>query len=75
MYSVEAFSRNLKRIREEKGYNRRQLARKAGVYESLIYRYENGISYKKKPLCSPSVTIMFYLAEALGVSLDELCRD
>lgn len=60
------FASNLKRLRLKAGLSRRELAEKIGGEQSMIYRYENGLRL------APAVQALVGLADALGVSLDEL---
>lgn len=55
----------LKVAREAKGWNKAELARRSGVSESTIGRYERGIQ-------SPTVDTARDLADALDVSLEWL---
>lgn len=58
---------NIKKIRNEKGLTVRQLADAAGLPKRTV---EEVI---RRDTCSVGTAIK--LADALGVSLDELCRD
>lgn len=62
----KAFAVNLKKIRKQKDITQNELAQKSGVSIGTISSYESGIK-------SPSLLIVAKLAEALGVSIDELC--
>jgi transcriptional regulator with XRE-family HTH domain len=60
------FGERLKGLREEAGLTQRELAAKAEVSLSIVFQIEQGA--KKDPRISTLVA----LAEALGVSMDEL---
>lgn len=57
---------DLKRIREEKGLSRYQLAKLSGLRDSTIQNIENS----DDP--NPTFKTMCKIADALGISLDEL---
>ena len=59
-----AFS--LKRLRKERAWTQQKLAEKAGMSYVIITKIEQGVSKE------PTILTMIKLAEALGVSLDEL---
>ncbi|MBZ3666648.1 helix-turn-helix domain-containing protein [Pseudomonas monteilii] len=59
------FAETLARLRAEKGLTQRQLGSSAGVAWSMISKYESGQS-------TPRLKILMRLAEALGVSVEEL---
>lgn len=56
----------IKRLRERRGWNQRELARRAQVDHAWIYRLENGERH------NISLDAAKRLATALGVSLDVL---
>jgi putative transcriptional regulator len=56
---------NLHRIRLEKGLTRREVAASAGITENSLLNYEKG----KR---SPRLTTAYRIAEALGVSVEEI---
>lgn len=56
----------LKRLREEKGWTQRELARISGVDNAWIWRLENG------ERMFPSIPAAMKLAKAFGVTLDYL---
>lgn len=62
---------NIKRIREQNGITRKELAVLSGVHYKKITDYEN--DYIK----FENITIgnLNRIATALGVTLDELCRE
>lgn len=64
---VKELARNLKQKRTEKGYTREKLGTLAEVSPGTIALYENGTSK------APSLPIVAKLAQALEVSIDELC--
>ncbi len=59
------FSENLKKYRKEKGMSQAELARKAGVSEISIRKYENNER-------SPKLETRIALASALGVPFNDL---
>jgi len=75
LYSLEAFAENLKRLRKEKGYSVRELAKKADVTVVSLYRYENKRGHNGKEIATPSLRVAFAISEALGVTLNELCEE
>ena len=54
------------RLRLKAGLSRRVLAEKVGGEQTMIYRYEKGLRLVS------TIQILVGLADALGVSLDEL---
>jgi transcriptional regulator with XRE-family HTH domain len=59
------FGRNVRAARKALGLSQRQLAERANVAEKYLSRVELGA-------VSPSITIAFRLAQAVGVGLDGL---
>lgn len=59
------FAETLAHLRAKRGLTQRQLGASAGVAWSMISKYESGQS-------TPRLKILMRLAEALGVSVDEL---
>lgn len=59
------FAETLAHLRAKKGLTQRQLGSSAGVAWSMISKYESGQS-------TPRLKILMRLADALGVSVDEL---
>ena len=57
---------NLKRLRKEKGWSQQKLAEKAGISYVVITKVEQGQTK------DPTLSSLTKLADALGVSLDEL---
>jgi transcriptional regulator with XRE-family HTH domain len=55
------------RLREEKGWDRGELARRLGVTRARLKNWERGMN-------TPPVETLLVLGEELGVSLDELVR-
>lgn len=55
----------LRVLRESRGWSQRELARRSGVGDAQISRYESG-------LADPTATSLKALAETLNVSLDYL---
>lgn len=68
MYHCQEFGRNMKRIREEKGLKQNELARLADISPQQISKYENA-----KNSTMPSIDVAAKIAEALEVTIDELC--
>lgn len=56
----------LKRLRKERAWTQQKLAEKAGISYVIITKIEQGVSKE------PTILTMIKLADALGVSLDEL---
>ncbi len=63
--------KRLKVLRQRKGLDRKQLAEKAGVADSWLFRLERGEREPGKPI-SPTIRVLASLATALGVPLKEL---
>ncbi|ARA80851.1 helix-turn-helix domain-containing protein [Pseudomonas ficuserectae] len=61
----ETFAERLAHLRAEKGLTQRELGAAAGVAWSMISKYESGKS-------APRLKVLMKLADALGVSADEL---
>lgn len=60
---------NIKRIRLERGITQTQLSEKVGLFGAgNISQYENS-------LCNPSAGVMKKIADALGVTVDDLYLD
>lgn len=57
---------NIRKKREEMGLSLRGLSKKVGISPVAIGRYE-------KDLISPSVYVVWDLADFFGCSIDELC--
>jgi transcriptional regulator with XRE-family HTH domain len=57
---------NIKKLRQKAGLSQDQLARKAGIPYSTYLKIESGYT------SSPSIQAVASIAEALGVSIDEL---
>lgn len=55
----------MREMRERLGWSQRELSRRCGLNETLINRYESGMS-------DPSATNVKLIAEALGISADYL---
>lgn len=62
---VKTITNNLESIRKEKGLTQVELAAKLNVQQSTISHIENGER-------NPSAELLCNLAEALGVTIDEL---
>ena len=61
----ESFPERLKKIRKRKGLTQTQLAEKIGISYQLISYYETGRH-------TPSMVVLEWLCQALGVSASEL---
>lgn len=61
------FAERLVRLRTEKGWSQNDLARRSGISDSSIGKYENNIAL-------PNLQNASALADSLGVSLDYLCE-
>ena len=60
--------KNLAKIRKQKGWSQEKLAQEAGIsYNTLIKIERGGIK-------NPKIETVIKLANALGVSLDELAK-
>ena len=55
----------IRKAREARGYSRERLARKAGISQITILQWEHG-------MFSPTVELLWRVADALDISLDEL---
>lgn len=62
---VQQFGKNVRRVREEKGWPQDELAVKAGLTRSYVSDLERGVR-------NPSVAALGQLADALGVEPWEL---
>lgn len=58
--------KRLKQLRKKAGWSQQKLAEKAGLSYNVITKIEQGIAKR------PSIQTMVKLADALGISLDEL---
>jgi transcriptional regulator with XRE-family HTH domain len=58
--------KKLKALRKEKGWSQQKLAEKAGLSINAVTKIEQGLAE------SPTLKTLVKLADALGVSLDEL---
>lgn len=65
MADAEGVGARLRRVRVERGFSIRELARRVGCSASLISQVERGIT-------TPSASVIYSLASELGVSLDSL---
>ena len=61
----ESIGDRLARLRNERGYSQRDLARETGISHRMIAYYEKQAQY-------PPTHVLPILAKALGVSLDQL---
>ena len=56
---------SIRKAREDRGYSRERLARKAGISQITIFQWEHG-------KFSPTIELLWRVADALNISLDEL---
>lgn len=63
---MQHISDNIKRIRNEAGLSQQELADRAGISKSQIWRLEKG---EQK---NPTLETLIPISKALGVSLDEI---
>ncbi|MDE2078662.1 MAG: helix-turn-helix transcriptional regulator [Burkholderiales bacterium] len=59
------FGQRIKDLRAERGLNQEELAEKVGVFRTYMSRIETGAA-------NPTLTMIYALADALGVSVIEL---
>jgi len=64
--SSKTLASNIKKYRQKSGLSQDQLARKAGIPYSTFLKIESGYTP------NPSIQAVLNIAEALGVSIDEL---
>ncbi len=64
--SSKTLPTNIKKYRQKSGLSQDQLARKAGIPYSTFLKIESGYT------TNPSIQAVQSIAEALGVSIDEL---
>ena len=64
--SSKTLASNIKKYRQKSGLSQDQLARKAGIPYSTFLKIESGYT------SNPSIQAVVSIAEALGVSIDEL---
>jgi transcriptional regulator with XRE-family HTH domain len=64
--SSKTLASNIKKYRQKAGLSQDQLARKAGIPYSTYLKIESGYTP------NPSIQAVASIAEALGVSIDEL---
>ena len=60
-----AFPENLKRLREQSGLSQAELAKRCGVTQQAIDRYE-------RDLMKPNILVGVYIAKALETTVEEL---
>ena len=65
---IEMLSENLKRIRTEQRYNRKQLANESGISSATIQFIENGT------IDNPKIKTVLALAKVLKVSITTLIK-
>ena len=59
------FGQRIRDLRAERGLNQEELAEKVGVFRTYMSRVETGAA-------NPTLTMIYALADALGVSVGEL---
>lgn len=64
--SSKILPRNIKKYREKLGLSQDQLARKAGIPYSTYIKIESGYTL------NPSIQAVVNIAQALGISMDDL---
>ena len=57
---------NIKKIREQKGFNKMQMAKALGIGCDQIYKWEGGVF-------APSAYSLVLIAKTFSCSIDELC--
>jgi transcriptional regulator with XRE-family HTH domain len=62
---MSLFAERLRTLREQHGWSQRELGRRCNIAESMIQRYERGLS-------EPVASNLSIIAEQLGVSVDYL---
>lgn len=60
------YLKNLKKIRIEKGWSQEKLAKEAGISYNTLIKIERGA------IKNPKIDTIIKIANALGVSIDEL---
>ncbi len=65
--AAQAFGHRVRLAREQRQRTQRQLAKEAGVSNKYLSRVEQGKA-------DPSLSVALRLAQALGISLDELAN-
>ena len=63
---MKEWYKNLKELREKKGWSQQAFAEKIGVKQSTIAAYEKGRN-------EPRIAMLIQIAECFNVSLDYLC--
>jgi len=61
-----AYLRNLKKLRNKKGWSQERLARETGISYNTLIKIERG------GIRNPKLETLIKLAKALGVSIDKL---
>lgn len=64
---LQLLSNNIRRVREEKGMTKRELAERCGMEESNYWRFEN-----PSDKLNPTLKILVQISEVLEVELKEL---
>lgn len=65
---VSTLAKNIRKLRQEKGWSQDELARKTDIPFTTLTKIETGVIKK------PSVFTVEQIAGALGVSIDQLIR-
>jgi transcriptional regulator with XRE-family HTH domain len=66
--SNQELSKNLKKLREKKGFSQDRLAKLADVANNMVIKIEQGDNK------NPTLETLKKLSDALGVSLDDLIK-
>jgi transcriptional regulator with XRE-family HTH domain len=66
MSSENSHLRNLKKLRNKKGWSQEKLAREAGISYIALVKIERGM------IKNPKLETLIKLSKALGVSIDKL---
>ena len=65
----EMLGEKVRRLKAERGYGTRELARKADVSEETLQKIESGAN------CNPTLSTLWKVAKALGVDVVELLEE
>lgn len=66
MLSTKMLNKRLKELRKKAGWSQQKLAEKAGLSYNTITKIEQGVAIM------PTIQTIVKIADALGISLDEL---
>ena len=65
---MSMYLKNLKKLRQKKGWSQEKLAREAGISYNTLIKIERGV------IKNPKIDTIIKIANALGVSIDELIK-